>query len=469
MNRSLISAAQRLAGVTALSISCSTVLAQDPPTKPFRLNDWLMGPSAGESWRPWIKFSGRHRTRYESLDKQFRAGNRPVAEDQWFVRTSIRADIDLKEFGGTAEVMDSRAWGNNDNRQASTAFSNPADFVEANVIYNLDAEHGHTSRLLAGRYTMSLGSRRFVIRNGFRNTVNTFTGLDYLWKDDKGQQARVFWTMPVRRRPFDAEALRDNEFEWDDQDKDLQFFGAFTSRNVSERVKAEAYVYGLREDAPDSTNREIMTPGIRFHRPSKKGDWHGEVELTGQVGRSQASKDSDVDLEHRAWFGRVALGYRWDSAYDWIVQVAYDYASGDDDPNDGENNRFDSLYGAPRFEYCPTGLWGFVQRTNFMTPELRFSVRPTADTWIMLSARDLRLASATDAWAKSKVRDPSGAAGDDVGQQYELRARYDLLPGNMFLEVGGAYLVGGGFFEDAPNSPNGGDRKMGFVEMRWTF
>ena len=29
MNRSLISAAQRLAGVTALSISCSTVLAQD--------------------------------------------------------------------------------------------------------------------------------------------------------------------------------------------------------------------------------------------------------------------------------------------------------------------------------------------------------------------------------------------------------------------------------------------------------
>ena len=65
-----------------------------------------------------IKFSGRHRTRYESLDKQFRAGNRPVAEDQWFVRTSVRADIDLKEFGGTAEVMDSRAWGNNDNCRA---------------------------------------------------------------------------------------------------------------------------------------------------------------------------------------------------------------------------------------------------------------------------------------------------------------------------------------------------------------
>ena len=458
----MISAVQRIAGLTALSLSCSPLLAQQAPPQPFRLNDWFEGPS-------WVSFSGRHRTRFESLDKQFRAGARPEHEDQWFVRTSVRADLDWGTFGGTAELMDSRAWGDDPNRQASTAFVNTTDFVEANAIYNFDAEAGQTSRLLVGRYTMSLGSRRFVIRNGFRNTVNTFTGVDYLWKDDEGQQTRVFWNMPVRRRPFDAAALRDNEFEWDDQDKDLQFFGVFSSRNVTARSKLETYVYGVHQDQDNSTNRRIVTPGVRIHRPSKKGDWHGEAELTLQGGTSQASKGSTEDLDHRAWFSRIAIGYRWDSDYDWIVQLAYDYASGDRDPNDGENNRFDSLYGAPRFEYCPTGLWGFVQRTNFMTPELRVSVRPTPRSWIMLSARDLRLASATDAWSKSGVQDPSGAAGDDVGQQYELRARYDILPKNMFLEVGGAYLAGGGFFANAPNAPNGGDRKMGFVEMRWTF
>ena len=470
MIRSATSTLRLLASPTLPLVLWSALCAQDAPApQPLRLNDLIMGPSSGERWQPWIKFSGRHRTRFESLDKQFRAGNRPVAEDQWFIRTSIRADIDFGELGGTAELMDSRAWGANPNRQASTAFVNTADFVEGNVIYKLDAAPGHTNRLLAGRYTMSLGSRRFVIRNGFRNTVNTFTGLDYLWKDDEGQQTRIFWTLPVRRRPFDAPSLRDHDFEWDDQDKDLQFYGLFTARNLSDRAKLEAYVFGLHEDAPDSANRRYLTPGIRLHRPSKKGDWHGEVELTAQGGTSRASASSPEDLDHRAWFGRIALGYRWDTQHDWMVQVAYDYASGDDDPNDGENNRFDSLYGAPRFEYCPTGLWGFVQRTNFMTPELRFSVRPTPHTWVMLSARDLRLASATDSWAKSRVRDPSGAAGDDVGQQYELRARFDVLPKNMFLEVGGAYLVGGGFFENAPNAPNGGDRKMGFVEMRWTF
>ena len=452
---------------TAAALAAALPAQTQEASKPWRLNEALGGPS-------WIKWSGRHRTRFESMNKQFRANpsptnRRPVAEDQWFVRTSIRADLDFGKLGGTAEVMDSRAWGDNPNRQVSTAFVNTTDFVEANAIYNFDAPKGHTSRLLAGRYTMSLGSRRFVIRNGFRNTVNTFTGLDYLWKDDQDQQLRMFWTMPVRRRPFDADELRDNEFAWDDQDRDLQFFGVFSAKNIDASTKLEAYVYGLREDAPDSTNRRLVTPGLRVHRPKKKGDWYGEAEVALQGGTSQASKSSTVDLNHQAWFGRLALGYRWDSKYDWTVLLAYDYASGDEDPNDGENNRFDSLYGAPRFEYCPTGLWGFVQRTNFKTPELRVSFRPTDRTWIMLSARDLHLASATDAWAKSKVQDQSGASGDDVGQQYELRARYDVFKKNMFVEVGGAYLVADDFFDNAPKAPNGGDRMMGFVEMRWTF
>ena len=46
---------------------------------------------------------------------------------------------------------------------------------------------------------------------------------------------------------------------------------------------------------------------------------------------------------------------------------------------------------------------------------------------------------------------------------------HGVPPGMRPMHPGGAYLVGGGFFEDAPNAPNGGDRKMGFVEMRWTF
>ncbi|MCK5943392.1 MAG: alginate export family protein [Planctomycetes bacterium] len=451
-----------LLGTAVVLAAPSVAGAQEAPPRPWRLDEAIGGPS-------WVKFSGRHRTRYESLNKQFRAGNLPEDEDQWFTRTSLRADLDFGTIGGTAELMDSRAWGDNPNRLTNTGFVNTTDFVELNGIVHLGAAKGRTNRLLVGRYTMSLGSRRFVIRNGFRNTVNTFTGVDYLWRDDQGQQLRLFWTMPVRRRPFDAPSLRDNDFEWDDQDKDLQFFGIYGVRNLDEHSQLEAFVFGLHEDAADSQNRRLMTPGVRYHRPARKGAFFGEAEAAFQIGQSQAQSGASPTLDHTAWFAHASIGYRWDCPCDLQVRLAYDYATGDRDPNDGENNRFDRLYGAPRFEYCPTGLWGAIQRSNFKTPELRVSFRPTKQSWIMLAYRNLELASATDQWVGSGVRDASGASGDNVGQQYELRARYDLLPGNMFLEVGGAYLVGGSFLDRAPNSPSGGDRRYGFVEMRWTF
>jgi len=451
-----------LAGTAAVLAVSLPAHAQESP-KPWRLDEAVGGPS-------WVRFSGRQRTRYETLHKQFRAApSLPQNEDQWFSRTSLRADLDFGTLGGTAELMDSRAWGDNPNRAASTAFVNTTDFVELNGIYNFDAPEGHTSRLLVGRYTMSIGSRRFVIRNGFRNTVNTFDGVDYLWQDDEGQQLRVFWTLPVRRRPFDAPSLRDNDFEWDDQDKDLQFFGIFGARNLDEHSQLEAFVYGLHEDATNTRNRRLMTPGVRYHRPARRGAFFGQAEAAFQFGQSQSAPGQQPTLDHTAWFGHASIGYRFDDAWDWTIRVAYDYATGDDNPNDGENNRFDRLFGAPRFEYAPTGLWSAVQRSNFKTPELRVSFRPTKVSWIMLAYRNLELESSRDAWVTTGVRDASGASGDNLGQQIELRARYDFLPGNMFVEVGGAYLVGGSYLDRAPNSPSGGDRRFGFIEMRWTF
>ena len=419
----------------------------------------------------WLQLSGRQRTRFESLNGQVRAGaTRPDTEDQWFTRTSLRADLDFGGVGGTLELMDSRAFGSdNPNRAASTSFVNTTDFIEANLTVDLGATARGRHRLLVGRWTMSLGSRRFVIRNGYRNTVNNYTGVDYLWQGDDGGQLRAFWTMPVRRRPFDAPSLRDNDFEWDDQDLDLQFFGVFGVQKLDDRTDLEAYVFGLHEDAADSTNRRLMTPGVRFHRPAKRADYFWQLEGAFQFGQSQASAGMSPTLDHSAYFLHGSIGYVGDCACEPTIRIAYDYATGDRDPTDGDNNRFDRLFGAPRFEYGPTGLWGIIQRTNFNSPELRVSIRPTEHTWVMLNARDMRLASSRDQWVANGVVDPSGAAGDRVGQQYELRVQYHALPKNMFVEVGGAYLAADSFLARAPNSRGGGDSRYGFVEMRWQF
>jgi len=39
----------------------------------------------------------------------------------------------------------------------------------------------------------------------------------------------------------------------------------------------------------------------------------------------------------------------------------------------------------------------------------------------------------------------------------EARLRYALLPGNLGLEVGGAYLIDGRFLRETPNASGEGD------------
>ena len=429
------------------------------PTKPWRLNDAVGGPD-------WLKLSGFQRTRIESIHNQPRP-SKPLNDDQWFARTSLRADADWEAFDATLEVMDSRVYGGGSDAFASTAFTNTTDIIQGFGAFDLGQLGSGKQRLLAGRYTMTIGSRRFVIRNGYRNTVNTFTGVDYLWKNDDGAEVRAFWTMPVRRRPFDADSLRNNDFAWDDQNLNRQFSGVFTSRKLSERTIFDAVIFGKHDTDDRRARAEIYTPGFRLYRKGKRKELFAEFEVAGQFGKSQASAGGDT-LDHEAMFVHASVGYTFDHETTPKIRLAWDYATGDRDPNDGENNRFDRLYGAPRFEYCPTGLYGVVQRSNLNTPELRVSIKPTPQSWLMLAYRDLRLAAARDGWIANGVRDNTGASGRQVGQQLELRLRYDFLPGNMFVETGGAYLFAGEFLDKA--SPRGNqDTTYGYLEMIWAF
>ena len=85
-----------------------------------------------------------------------------------------------------------------------------------------------------------------------------------------------------------------------------------------------------------------------------------------------------------AGFAHASAGYTFDAAWTPRVRVAWDYASGDADPNDGQNNRFDTLFGARRFEYGPTGIYGAVFRANLNSPEIRLILKPNKQVTIIV-------------------------------------------------------------------------------------
>lgn len=417
-----------------------------------------------------LALSGHQRIRYEALDGQFRSAY--AGRDQLLaLRTALKATVALDGLALTAEIMDSRQALADDGTPLGTSMVNTLEMLQAHLSVDL----GLRGCLLAGRHTMDLGSRRLVARNRYRNTINNFTGLNGTWTGSAGQTVRAFFVLPVDRLPSERARLRDNEVQIDREDWDVRFWGVHAARpGVLADAAGELYLFGLHEsDTParPTRNRRLLTFGGRLDRKHAPACCDFELEAALQFGESRASlSDADVtDLDHAAHFLHLAGGYTFDRAWAPRVVLQFDLASGDTDPSDAENNRFDTLYGARRFEYGPTGIYGVFARANIVSPGWRVIVKPRRALNVMLAHRFYWLDSARDAWTTAGVRDASGDAGRFVGHQAEIRVRWEAMPGNLRLEGGVARLFAGGFLDDAPNANGEGDATYAYLQSILTF
>ncbi len=439
-----------------------------------------LGPTVGKAWDPWtldeqvlperLSLTVQHRIRYEYLDDQFRSGTTGDT-DVIVLRTLVHGRIRLWDdvhIGG--ELQDSRAERNGDTL-LNTSIVNSVEALRAYLEVERKDVLGGTLRAQAGRITMDVGSRRFVARNRFRNTINGFTGVDLWWKSAGGTTVRGFWTLPVRRLPTEADRLEDNRIRNDEESVAVQFWGLFASSELPAIGRGELFLFGLHEnDRPDrqTKRRDLFTPGFRIFRRPKAGHFDHQVETALQFGKSRA-QTTGPRLDHFAHFHHAEVGYTFDTRWTPRIALQYDYASGDDDPTDGDNNRFDTLFGARRFDFGPTGIYGPFSRANLNTPGVRLQVRPLPGVSSFLAFRGYWLADKRDAWVAARVRDPSGNSGRFIGSQFEIRVRWDILPKNLRLEAGYAHLFAGEFIDEAPNSNDEGDSNYVYSQMTVAF
>jgi len=437
-------------------------LAAEPT--PWRLRSALDLPD-------WADLGVEHRIRYESLGNQFRAG-RPGSDQALALRTSLLGQIRTEPLGAVAELMDSRQYLSDAGSPIDTGQVNTVEVLQAHLRWNAGPlGSGGSHRLLVGRETLDLGNRRLVARNAYRNTINAFTGVDWLWTSDSGGSIRTFALLPVRQLPEDVESLLNQQVVADSQGFGQQLHGLYaTSAPLAVDARLEAYWLGLFEDRdPARRHRRLHTGGGRFFRNARPGRWDFEVEAALQRGSSRASAGSVVDLDHTAWMFQAGAGYTWESTLRPRLGIRLDQASGDSDPGDGRNGRFDSLFGARRFEFGPTGIYGAIARSNLRSPEVRASVVPFRRIETSISHRWVWLENSSDAFTATGVRDPSGLSGSFVGQQLEGRVRWDVVPGNCRLDTGVTALFKGSFLDRAPNANPNGDALYAWVEWTFTF
>lgn len=406
----------------------------------------------------WLTLSGQSRVRYETLDGQWRAGGR--GGDQLLTtHTTVLLEAGAQAARIGAELLDARAFLDDAGTPLDTTQVGALDLLQAYVVLDFSHAfaHPYAGRLRLGRQTRDFGSRRLLARNRFRNTINGFTGADWQLTAPGGWHADLFVAMPQRRLPTALADLDDNEAEIDAEDTGtVVWLAAWRSAPHARRGQLELYVLGLDEsDARFATrNRRLVTPALRWFREAAPATLDFQLEAALQTGRSRSDDRPTTrrDLTHFAQYANLQLGYTFDTRWSPRGSVFFDYASGDRDPRDGDNERFDTLFGARRFDYGPTGIWGPFLRTNLSSPGARLNLAPGPRLTLMTAWRAIWLASRRDEWVAARVSDRSGRAGSFIGHQFEGSASWAIVPGNLNLEVGAAWLAGGSFPERAPNA-----------------
>lgn len=437
--------------------------------QPWRLGDAVAAPA-------WLTIDGSYRIRYEHLDNPFRLAS-DGTEDLLVERLLLGMRADHGPAYAGLEIEDSRAQLGDARPPLGTDDVNALEPLQAYVGLRMSDVFAKGDQLdfVGGRLTIDAGSRRLAARNRFRNTLNAFTGVHARWLGETGSTLQLFYTFPVNRLPFSLTRLDNNDQELDESSNDVRFWGMLASReHIFGNAHGEMYVFGLNEsDAPDlpTADRDLYTPGARLVVSPAPGAWDFEIEAALQFGTSRQSllPSDTTGLDHRAGFVHLHAGRTFEAIWEPRVVLQYDYASGDSSPDDDENNRFDTLYGARRFDFGPTGIYGAFARSNISSPGLRLDTHPGEHTTFLAGYRAVYLASRRDALTTAGLRDPAGASGNFVGQQLEFLFQYEAVPDNVDVELGGAWLIDGEFLRDAPGAPENGDAFYWYAQVGLTF
>lgn len=445
------------------------LLGNDKYEKPvWNLHDALNLPK-------WLALSIEQRTRYETQNGQFEANTRG-GDQQIALQNDVWVEAHWRKFRAGGEFLDARQFGADEGSALNNTHVNEADFIQGylawadqNVFYS-----GMGAEIIAGRQTLNFGSRRLAARNAMRNTINSFDGIRLRLVDYNNWQFNGFVTMPVGRYPNNSQQLLDHFHSFDEPEYQTWFSGGFLEvYDLAWKINAELYLYHLDEGdraRNQTANRRFFTPGMRFYQKPAKGKFDFSTEIIGQFGtvRSSRAASNSEDLTHEAWYQHLDIGYTFDSAWKPRVAVEYDYASGDHDPNDKKDQRFDTLFGARRFEFGPTGMYGAFARANLNSPGLRVTATPIQDVLLGLSHRFHWLAEDKDSWTSANLRDTSGKTDNYIGQQLELNARWDVNS-SLNFETAWVHLFKGAFAKETRNAPDAQDVDYVYVQSQFRF
>ncbi len=374
----------------------------------------------------WLDVGLETRFRYEYRDNDIRRKT-AVVDEPLLIRTRVYFGIKeiLDPFRFAVEVQDSRRYNSQfdtDVRDVNEfeLISGYGELFFKNAFGEDDLGNARPFSLKAGRFNFEFLDRRLIGANEWRNTTNTFQGFQSALGSEKNDwQVDLLALQPLERL----------KYEWDIP-VDEQWFSAAIGhwRKWRDIITLEPYYMGLHQDA-GAKNSFV---GKDIHATALRG--------YGWVGDSGVNYDFDVIYQFGNNAGQVhdAYGYTTEIGYsfkhDWKprLSASYGYASGDENPNDNVDNRFERFYGFAR----PWSADDYIVFENVSAPKIRLEIEPSKKFRADIGYGWFWLASNTDRFnnlntvpdAKGLNRDKTGKSGDYLGDSIDFRLRYKIDP-----------------------------------------
>ncbi len=397
----------------------------------------------------WLDFGIDYRLRAEYRDDDIRRATDGL-DEPFLHRTRAYLGIHdvLDPFRFAIELQDSRRYNSRYDRDNRDFNEFELIRLQAELYFDdlLAADPRGNKRPISLRYgiqNFEFLDRRMLGNNQWRNTANTFLG----FRGAIGQDSND-WSLDL----LAVQPLEREKYEWDQPVDGQWVYGLIGHWRGWENITLEPFYLALdQKQTTTAADRTVHSPGLRAYGVFGKSGFDFDASLIHQFGHNGAQT---VD----AWGGNVEIGYRFDHAWKPRLSAFYGYASGDKNPNDNTDNRFERFYGFGR----PWSANDYIVFENVSAPKLRLELTPTEKLRIDLGYSWYHLASDTDRFnGANKARDTSGRSGDSIGHEFDIRARWQITK-KFEAILGYAHFTPGDFTRNAVRP---GDTDFAYLEF----
>lgn len=428
--------------------SYSTRRESDPPKHARAAKD--IGWEAISAWH-WLDIGLDYRFRFEHRDDDIR---RAVAglDELMLHRTRFYLGVHdlLDPFRFAFELEDARSYNGQfpqDNRDVNefAVIRLYGELFFKDLLGTDTLGNDRPVSLRYGIHNFEFLDRRLLGSNQWRNTTNTFQGFQAaLGQEANDWQIDLLAVQPLERLLY----------EWDRPVDGLWLFAVIGHwRRWSEVVTLEPFYLALTDSKGGTGVREVHSPGLRAY--GRVGESGFDYDASGIY---QFGRNGTFDVS--AWAATAELGYRFDLPWKPRFSVFYGQATGDADPTDGQDNRFERFFGFAR----PWSANDYITFDNVRSPKLRGELTPRQNLRLDFGYSWYWLDSATDFFKGGNAQDPTGQSGRFIGHEFDARVRWQMTP-KMELILGYAHFVPGDFTRQTIRP---GDTDFAYLEFSFS-